>query len=265
MGWFRWAVRGRGGARKGAVAVLVSIGLVACSLDDLSAPIRSNDEVGEEGAWVVLDLQNVLQRQAQSGATFYRALTGTESFEIGVLRRRPADVDAPIEHPHTTMYRVLAGSGSITTASDTIPFEPGHIIFVREGVEHRFERASSIVDLLVVFALGSAATTDPELRVFGADEVVAERDGERNVFTQLVDASTMSLSMYMIPKNGDDPIVLEHAYDEVKIVIEGGGRFDLGQGGLEAEAGTIAFITSGTRHQFRRASDALDVIVIGAK
>jgi len=51
----------------------------------------------------------------------------------------------------------------------------------------------------------------------------------------------------------------------VKIVIEGGGRFDLGQGGLEAEAGTIAFITSGTRHQFRRASDALDVIVIGAK
>lgn len=95
-------------------------------------------------------------------------------------------------------------------------------------------------------------------------EALAERNDEQNVFTELIDASTMRMGVYMIPKNGDDPFVLDHAYDEVKIVIEGGGRFDIGSGGLEAKPGTIAFITSGTRHQFRRTSDALDVIVIGA-
>ena len=264
MGRTRAIVRGSSGVWMRAGAILLSVGIVACSIVELSAPIQSNDEAAEDGSWVVLDLQNVLQRQAQSGATFYRALSGTESFEIGVLRSRPSDLDPSIEHPHSTTYRVLSGSGSITTASDTVPFESGYLIFVREGVQHRIERSSSVVDVLVVFALGQASASDPELSVFTADEIVAERDGERNVFTPLVDASTMKLGMYMIPKNGDDPFVLEHAYDEVKIVIEGGGRFDIGQSGLEAEPGTIAFMTAGTRHQFRRASDALDVIVIRA-
>ena len=255
---------GRGGARTGVALALLAVGLVACSIDDLSAPVRSNDEVADDGSWVVLDLQNVLQRQAQSGASFYRALTGTSSFEIGVLRKRPTDLDPSIEHPNSAMYRVINGSGAVVTATDSVPFEPGHVIFIREGVEHRIDRGTSIVDLLVVFSPGSASPTDPEVAVFTADEIVAERDGEQNVYTELVRASTMRLGIYMIPKNGDDPFVLEHPYDEVKIVIEGGGRFDIGDGGLEAEPGTIAFITSGTRHQFRRTSDALDVIVIGA-
>lgn len=242
--------------------LLVTLG--GCSLDNVSVPIRSNDEVADDGSWVALDLQNVLQRRAQSGATFYRALTGTPSFEIGVLRRQPGDLDPPIEHPNSTIYRFLTGSGAVVTAADSVPFEPGHVFFIREGVEHRIVRGTSVVDVLVVFSLGSAAPTDPEFVAFDAEELVVGRDGERNVFTDLLDASSMRLAMYMIPKNGGDPFVREHPYDEVKIVIEGGGRFDIGNGGLEADPGTIAYITSGTPHQFRRTSDALDVIVIGA-
>ena len=254
----------RVGVWRRTVQIGLCVVLSGCSLDELSAPVRSNDEVAEDGSWVVLDLQNVLQRRAQSGLSFYPALAGAGSFEVGVLRRHAAAVDRSYEHPYNTLYRVLTGSGSMVTSGDTVPFEPGHLLFVREGVGHRLERSSSVVDLLVVFALGPASALDPEFKVFSGEEIVAGRDGERNVFNDLVDASGMAVGMYMIPKNGDDPSVLEHRYDELKVVVEGGGRFDIGSGGLEAEAGTIAYLTSGTSHQFRRASDALDVIVIRA-
>ena len=260
----RWAGWSRDGTSPGVVVALLLVTLGGCSLDNLSSPIRSTNEVADDGSWVVLDLQNVLLRQAQSGATFYRALTGTPSFEIGVLRRQPGDLDPPIGHPNSTMYRFLNGSGAVVTAADSVPFEPGHVFFIREGIEHRIARGTSIVDVLVVFSLGSAAPTDPELSAFAAEELVAARDDEQNVFTDLLDASGMRLGMYMIPKNGGDPFVREHPYDELKIVIEGGARFDIGDGGLEAEPGTIAYITSGTPHQFRRTSDALDVLVVGA-
>ena len=260
----RWVGWSRAGASSGVVVALLLVTLDGCSLDTLSAPIRSNDEVADDGSWVVLDLQNVLLRQAQSGATFYRALTGTPSFEVGVLRRQAGALDPPIEHPNSTMYRFLTGSGVVVTAADSVPFEPGHVFFIREGVEHRIVRGASVVDVLVVFSLGPASPADPEFAAFAAEELVSGRDDERNVFIDLVDASSMRLGMYLIPKNGDDPFVREHPYDELKIVIEGGGRFDIGNGGLEAEPGTIAYITSGTPHQFRRTSDALDVIVVGA-
>lgn len=260
------ASRRRGRGRSLSVAGLLIFVVIGsgCSFDDLTTPIRSNDEAADDGSWIVLDLQNVRQRHAQSGASFYRALTGNPVFEIGVLRRRSTDVNPQIQHPHSAMYRVLTGTGALRTDSDSIPFAPGDVFFVREGVAHEIDRSASVIDILVVFRLGEASASDPEVVAFGSDEMVAERDGEANVFTELVNASTMRLGMYMIPKNGGDPFVLEHAFDEVKIVIEGGGRFDIGSGGLEAESGTMAYMTAGTRHQFRRTSDALDVIVIGA-
>lgn len=240
------------------------MGVVAGCLGEVTSPRLGRDTVGEEGEWVAFEVSNLLQRRAQAGTSFYRALTGEASFEMGVLRRRPGDNESLITHPRSVLYQILAGSGSLRTATDTVEFTPGDLAYVREGVEHQIDRSTSVVDLLVVFARSAASPSDPEIVGFTREFMIADRDNEQNVFTPLLESSTMKLAMYMVPKNGGDALVQEHPYDELKIVVAGGGRFDLGEGGLEADQGTIAYITAGTRHQFRRTSDALDVVIVAA-
>ncbi len=116
-----------------------------------------------------------------------------------------------------------------------------------------------------MFARGVPAPGDPEIATFTLASMVAARDPERNVWTPLLDSSSMSLGMYMLPKGGRDAGDLAHDFDELKLVVRGGGRFDLGTGGVEVAPGSVTFIESDLRHRFRRISDELDVLVVLAR
>ncbi len=60
---------------------------------------------------------------------------GTLAVEI----YRPDRVDLQKPHERDEIYVVIAGAGFFVNGDTRRPFEPGEVLFVPAGVEHRFE------------------------------------------------------------------------------------------------------------------------------
>ncbi len=59
------------------------------------------------------------------------------SLEVEVYR--PRDVDRQQPHNRDEIYVVISGSGQFVCGDRKSAFEPGEVLFVPAGVEHRFE------------------------------------------------------------------------------------------------------------------------------
>lgn len=75
----------------------------------------------------------------------------------------PRGVDPQTPHTRDELYVVVEGTGRFVNGEITHPFEPGDVLFVPAGVEHRFEGFTDDLAVWVVFygpEGGEAATTD---------------------------------------------------------------------------------------------------------
>lgn len=66
------------------------------------------------------------------------------------------------QEPHTEdeIYYVLDGAADVSIGDDRYPVEPGDVIYVDRGVEHRFVDIEERLDLLVVFAPPEGSLAD---------------------------------------------------------------------------------------------------------
>jgi mannose-6-phosphate isomerase-like protein (cupin superfamily) len=65
-----------------------------------------------------------------------------ELFKHGSLRieiYQPKGVDKQTPHTRDEVYVVIAGKGFFVKGTERHPFEPGEVLFVPAGMEHRFE------------------------------------------------------------------------------------------------------------------------------
>lgn len=60
---------------------------------------------------------------------------GTLSVEV----YRPRETDRQQPHTRDEVYVVISGSGTFVNGGVRRPFEPGEVLFVPAGTEHRFE------------------------------------------------------------------------------------------------------------------------------
>lgn len=72
---------------------------------------------------------------------------GTLSVELFA----PRDTDTQQPHRQDEVYVVARGAGQFVVAGDRQPFEPGDLLFVPAGVEHRFENFSDDLAVWVIF------------------------------------------------------------------------------------------------------------------
>lgn len=83
-----------------------------------------------------LTLDNATFSLAQSGERFIELLKhGTLSVEF----YKPETVDLQTPHTRDEIYVVASGTGYFYNGTTREPFEPGEVLFVAAGVEHRFE------------------------------------------------------------------------------------------------------------------------------
>jgi mannose-6-phosphate isomerase-like protein (cupin superfamily) len=78
--------------------------------------------------------------QAVPGRTF------VELFRHGSLVveiYKPEGTDRQVPHSRDEVYMVLSGTGTFVRGEDRQPFEPGEVLFVPAGMEHRFEQFSA--------------------------------------------------------------------------------------------------------------------------
>lgn len=72
---------------------------------------------------------------------------GTLSVEI----YRPVGQDLQTPHTRDEVYVVVSGVGEFVNGGQRKPFEPGELLFVPAGVEHRFENFSDDFATWVIF------------------------------------------------------------------------------------------------------------------
>jgi quercetin dioxygenase-like cupin family protein len=81
-----------------------------------------------------------------------------DSLSIGVYTLPQGGVDPQKPHAEDEAYYVLSGRASITVGDEARAVEPGDLIFVAKGVEHRFHTISADLKLLVFFAPAEGST-----------------------------------------------------------------------------------------------------------
>ena len=64
---------------------------------------------------------------------------------------KPVGSDGQTAHTQDELYIVLQGSGTFFKAGERKLFNPGDVIFVEAGVEHRFEDFTADFETWVVF------------------------------------------------------------------------------------------------------------------
>lgn len=94
-------------------------------------------------------------KAVSSGATIYARLLQESSGDIGIYRPRPTDPQEP--HTRDEIYIVASGTGTFVCAGQRTAFEPGDVLFVPRGVEHRFENFDDDFATWVIFLGPSAA------------------------------------------------------------------------------------------------------------
>ena len=94
-----------------------------------------------------------VERAAQLAATSedkaYGILLEHGSMELGFYT--PDTIDPQTPHTQDEIYIIQSGSGFFVCGDDRTPFEPGEALFVRAGVEHRFEDFTDDFAAWVVF------------------------------------------------------------------------------------------------------------------
>lgn len=90
----------------------------------------------ELGMSTELTVNNALQELAGHDQPFKSLLThGTLEVEI----YKPEGVDLQTPHLRDEVYVIATGTGTFINGADKHVFEPGQVLFVPAGVEHRFE------------------------------------------------------------------------------------------------------------------------------
>ena len=94
-------------------------------------------------------VEKALQLVAASDDNAYGVLKTHGSMELGYYRPQGTDPQEP--HTQDEIYIIQSGSGHFVNGDSREPFEPGEALFVKAGVEHRFEDFSDDFAAWVVF------------------------------------------------------------------------------------------------------------------
>ena len=97
------------------------------------------------------ELARLIRDQAR-GDKPYNEFLRKPSLSMGVYVLPAGGVDKQQPHTEDEVYYVVEGRGMIRVGAEDEPVEPGSIVFVDKGVEHRFHTISQDLKLLVFFA-----------------------------------------------------------------------------------------------------------------
>ena len=97
------------------------------------------------------ELSQILNQRADSQKAYLEFLR-VPSMSLGVYVLPAGGVDPQKPHTEDEIYYVVSGRGTVIVGDEERPVEPGSVIFVAAGVDHRFHNIYEELSLLVFFA-----------------------------------------------------------------------------------------------------------------
>lgn len=104
-------------------------------------------------AFEIAALAAELEQSAQRYLEFLRV----PSLSAGLYRLPAGGVDPQRPHAEDEVYYVLSGAATIRVGAEDRAVQPGSVIFVEAGVEHRFHSITADLTVLVFFAPAEGA------------------------------------------------------------------------------------------------------------
>lgn len=97
------------------------------------------------------ELDELLDRSAR-GNTPYSEFFNDGAFRCGIYELKAGAEDRQTPHAEDEVYHVLRGKAVLEAAGERRVVGPGSLVFVREGVSHRFVDIEEDLAVLVLFA-----------------------------------------------------------------------------------------------------------------
>ena len=111
-------------------------------------------------------LADLIARRSQSDGPYLEFLR-RDSLSVGLYVLPAGGVDPQEPHTEDEVYYVISGRARIRVHGADSPVEPGSVVFVRAGIEHRFHTIEEELTVLVFFAPAEQA------QAAARDEVVS--------------------------------------------------------------------------------------------
>lgn len=97
------------------------------------------------------EISEIMREHEQAGKLYLEFLR-VPSLSLGLYVLPAGGVDPQKPHAEDEIYYILSGHGAILVGEERRPVQPGSIIFVAAGVEHRFYDITEALQILVFFA-----------------------------------------------------------------------------------------------------------------
>lgn len=132
------------------------LALAAGSASGVSGPTSE-----EPPASAGFDLRSLERRLAESDEQ-YLPFFDSRSLRLGLYALPAGAFDGQPVHEDDEIYYVVRGRAVLRAADERIPVEPGSIVFVRAGVEHRFIDIEEDLEVLVIFGETPKPSASPK-------------------------------------------------------------------------------------------------------
>ncbi len=97
------------------------------------------------------ELDALTNERRQSGERYFEFIRAS-TLSTGIYALSAGDADPQRPHTEDEVYYVIHGRASIHVAGEDRPVQPGTVVFVAAGAEHRFHAIEEDLTVLVVFA-----------------------------------------------------------------------------------------------------------------
>ena len=93
-----------------------------------------------------------LAAQLESSGELWTEFLRVPAMSVGVYRLRAGQEDPQSPHHEDEVYYVVSGRAVLRVGDSQLAAVPGSVLFVEAEAEHRFERITEDLTLLVIFA-----------------------------------------------------------------------------------------------------------------
>ncbi|UFJ40364.1 cupin domain-containing protein [Brevibacillus humidisoli] len=106
-------------------------------------------------------MSGLMSAREQSGEPYYEFLR-VSAMSAGIYQLEAGAVDLQQPHTEDEVYYVVQGRGQLRVGEENISVEPGSIVFVEAGVEHRFHTITESLTVFVFFAPAEYSLRDKQ-------------------------------------------------------------------------------------------------------
>lgn len=103
------------------------------------------------GEWVAFEMTDLRDERAGS-ARPYLPFLETSTLSAGLYELAAGESDRQSPHDRDEVYYVIRGRARLRVGAGERPVQPGSVVYVRAGVEHRFVDIAEDLSVLVFFA-----------------------------------------------------------------------------------------------------------------